>query len=161
MTVDEDNYLNCTGHGDNRVCNAKNKSTIFNGSMVMLVLGFFTLIIFERVLNRTNTIKVTNKNNIREVEKMKREEETLKKAKMERTMTKNLKTLKTSDLEMGDGSAASKFLSSMGESSDVGNVDDTKIKITIQQKVKYALHLIFVAFIHIFVFWFIPISGNY
>ena len=72
-----------------------------------MVLGFFSLIILERILNRTNTQKVSDKNKLQQSAKQQRQEDNLKRAKTQRSMTSKIKTMKTTDLDMGEGSAAS------------------------------------------------------
>lgn len=105
FTVDQDNYLQ----------NSDNTSQIFKGNMVIMVLSFITLIIFERILNRTDTKKVTKKNNINETKQFLKKEDLFKKSQTERSMTTKIKTMKTADLDMGEGSAASDFLDSIGD----------------------------------------------
>ena len=39
--------------------------------------------------------------------------------------------------------------------------DSTRTKITSQQKTKYMMHMVILIVVHLFVFWFIPITGNY
>lgn len=83
-----------------------------------------------------------------------------KKAATERSMTTKIKTMKTADLDMGEG-AASDFIDSMGEQGeDAGTQDNSRTKITAQQKVKYALHILTIVFFHLYVFWYVPIVGN-
>ena len=48
-----------------------------------------------------------------------------------------------------------------GEDADGNsNFDNTRTKITSQQKMKYIMHVTILIGAHIFVFWFIPITGN-
>jgi len=76
-------------------------------------------------------------------------------------MTVKLKTMKTSDLDM-QGNAAQDFLKAMysGEEGNK-NFDSTRTKITGQQKTKFILHWIILVVSHLFIFWYIPINGNY
>jgi len=48
-----------------------------------------------------------------------------------------------------------------GSLSDDLEVDEAKTKITTQQKTKFFLHWILLIAVHFFVFWWIPITGNY
>lgn len=41
-----------------------------------------------------------------------------------------------------------------------GEADDSRTKITTQQKTKYILHMFILIFSHILVFWYLPIKGN-
>lgn len=76
-------------------------------------------------------------------------------------MTVKLKTMKTSDLDM-QGNAAQDFLKQMyGEESSGNGIDGTRTKITTQQKTKYVLHWVLLVVSHLFVFWYLPIHGNY
>ena len=47
-----------------------------------------------------------------------------------------------------------------GGDSGGGEVDDSKTKITTQQKTKYILHIFMLLFSHIAIFWYLPIMGN-
>jgi hypothetical protein len=72
-----------------------------------------------------------------------------------------LKTMKTSEIDMQD-STAQDFLQTMYGSDEIGNsaLDSSRTKITHQQKTKFVLHWIILISSHLFVFWYIPISGN-
>ena len=48
-----------------------------------------------------------------------------------------------------------------GEDNKASGFDQGKTKITSQQKCKYIVHMAILVFSHIFVFWFLPIQGNY
>lgn len=77
-----------------------------------------------------------------------------------RSMTVALKTMKTTDLDM-QGDSAQSFLQKMysqGETDD--SIEESKTKITIQQKTKYILHWFILIAGHIYIFWYIPITGN-
>jgi hypothetical protein len=104
FTVDQSNYLE----------NSDNTSQIFEGSMVIMLLSFIMLIILERVLNRTDTKKVTKKSIINESKQFTKKDDLFKKSQTERSMTLKIKTMKTADLDRGEGSAASEFLDSIG-----------------------------------------------
>lgn len=97
MTVDQANYLK----------HASKNAEIFKGNMIMMLIAIITLIIFERILNRTDTKEVKAKSGSLEDEGQSffGKEEMFKKASTERSMTVKLKTMKTSDLEIGDNSA--------------------------------------------------------
>lgn len=74
---------------------------------------------------------------------------------------KVLKTMKTSDLDV-QGDAEQVFLENMyGTLSDDLEVDEARTKITKQQKTKFFLHWILLIIVHVFVFWWIPTTGNY
>jgi hypothetical protein len=47
-----------------------------------------------------------------------------------------------------------------GSSEADSNIDESKTKITIQQKTKYILHWVILIAGHIYIFWYIPITGN-
>lgn len=76
-------------------------------------------------------------------------------------MTIRLKTMKTADLDV-QGESAQQFLQQMeGSLAQDEDVDASRTKITQQQKVKFFMHWIILITVHVFVFWFIPITGNY
>jgi len=80
-------------------------------------------------------------------------------ASTSRSMTIKLKTMKTTDLDIGD-SVAQDFLSSMYGDTGTASSDSTRTKITTQQKCKYCVHMFLVIFVPLFIFWYIPIHGN-
>jgi len=47
------------------------------------------------------------------------------------------------------------------EGAGAGSFDDTRTKITKQQKAKFLMHWAILLTAHVFIFWVIPISGNY
>jgi len=47
-----------------------------------------------------------------------------------------------------------------GDEAGGNSVDNSRTKITTQQKTKYVMHMCILIAAHIFVFWYIPISGN-
>lgn len=73
-------------------------------------------------------------------------------------MTVKLKTVKTSDLDMGSD-AAQDFLSSFNNDDD-DDIEDARTKITNQQKWKFFIHWVVLIGVHLYCFWFIPISSN-
>ena len=75
-------------------------------------------------------------------------------------MTVKLKTVKTSDLDMSSG-AAQEFLNSFDKGDDDSDIEDSRTKITNQQKTKFILHWLVLIGVHVYVFWFIPIKGNW
>lgn len=42
-----------------------------------------------------------------------------------------------------------------------GSFDKSRTKITSQQKCKFVMHWIILVFSHVFIFWYLPIHGNY
>lgn len=48
-----------------------------------------------------------------------------------------------------------------GSLGDDVDVDESRTKITRQQKTKFFLHWVLLLFVHCFVFWWIPVTGNY
>lgn len=122
MTVDQANYLK----------NSANNAEIFKGNMIITMFAIIILIIFERILNRTDTKEVQSKGSLDDENKsFFAKEELFKKSSTERSMTVKIKTMKTSDLEIGDNSAQS-FLNEMyGEDAGGGSgMDDSRTKIT-------------------------------
>jgi hypothetical protein len=68
--------------------------------------------------------------------------------------------MKTADLDMQGGDAQD-FLNKMyGGEQGMSESDDSRTKITTQQKTKYILHMFILVFSHILIFWYLPISGN-
>ena len=39
-------------------------------------------------------------------------------------------------------------------------LDNSRTKITSQQKTKYVMHMLLLVFVHLFCFWYLPITGN-
>jgi len=75
-------------------------------------------------------------------------------------MTVQIKTMKTADLDMQGGDAQD-FLNKMyGNAAGDDAGDDSKTKITTQQKTKYILHIFILVFSHFLIFWYLPITGN-
>jgi hypothetical protein len=140
----------------------KASNNIFMGEMALCLIAVISLIIVERYINRSDTKKVTS----RGVDFMEKESKTIlkkdqmfKRASTQRSMTISLKTMKTSDVNMEDDSVKDFFKQIQNETTGV-NDSEEKTKITTQQKCKFYLHWIILIFVHIFVFWYIPISGN-
>lgn len=75
-------------------------------------------------------------------------------------MTVKLKTVKTSDLDMSN-QAAQEFLHSFGDQDNNDDIEDSRTKITSQQKTKFIIHWAILVGVHIYCFWFIPIKGNF
>lgn len=73
-------------------------------------------------------------------------------------MTVKLKTVKTSDLDLGSD-AAQDFLNSFNNDDD-DDIEDARTKITNQQKWKFFIHWVVLICVHAYCFWFIPISSN-
>jgi hypothetical protein len=48
-----------------------------------------------------------------------------------------------------------------GSLNDDMDIDESRTKITHQQKTKFFLHWALLIFVHCFVFWWIPVTGNY
>ena len=48
-----------------------------------------------------------------------------------------------------------------GDESKSNSFDEGKTKVTNQMKCKYVMHMIILIFAHVFIFWFLPIQGNY
>jgi len=96
-----------------------------------MVLSLIMLIIFERILNRTDTKTVSKNNHIHENKKFLKGDDLFKKQATERSMTTKIKTMKTTDLDMAEGSAASDFLDSIGDQGEEGGAqDNSRTKIT-------------------------------
>lgn len=123
------------------------------------------IIIIERYANRSDTKKVEEKKLVNDNEEEKKKsffsnEEMFKRTTTNRSMTVKLKTVKTSDLDMSS-SAAQEFLSSFAGDDDDNDIEDSRTKITNQQKTKFLLHWFVLIFVHVYCFWYIPITGNY
>jgi hypothetical protein len=70
--------------------------------------------------------------------------------------------MKTSDIDM-HADSATEFLKDMygQEDSHSSQIDESRTKITPQQKTKYVLHWLVLIGGHIYIFWYIPISSNF
>jgi hypothetical protein len=153
MAVDQSNYL----------ANSSNVKTIFRGDMVLCLLTIILIIIIERYVNRSDTKAVDQrKREISAESSYFGKDDGFKRSTTKRSMTIKLKTLKTADLDV-QGDSAQNFLQQMygGDDSKSNSFDEGKTKITGQQKCKYVMHMIILAVAHLFIFWFIPITGNY
>jgi len=153
MSVDQGDYLT----------NSKNNNSIFKGDMVLCLLTVIVIIVIERYVNRSDTKAVDQKGFESEQDKSGffKQEAMFERSSTARSMTINVKTMKTADLDMQDD-AAQDFLKSMYGADESGDsqFDQTRTKITTNQKTKYIMHWILLLSAHVFVFWFIPITGN-
>jgi hypothetical protein len=168
MSVDQADYL----------VGSKNNNSIFKGDMVLCLLTVIAVIVIERYVNRSDTKAVEQKGGRLGSDEMDyddgepdgkkkkkgsffSQDALLERTSTARSMTVNVKTMKTADLDVQDG-AAQDFLKSMYGADESGGsqFDDTRTKITTNQKTKYIMHWILLISAHIFVFWFIPITGN-
>jgi len=153
MSVDQAEYLT----------NSKNNNSIFKGDMVICLLTVIVIMVIERYVNRSDTKAVDQKGFESEQDKpgFFGQDTLFERTSTSRSMTVKLKTMKTADLDMQDN-AAQDFLKSMygGDESGDSQFDDTRTKITTNQKTKYVMHWVLLISAHIFVFWFIPITGN-
>ena len=99
--------------------------------MVLCLVSLILLIIIERYVNRTDT-KAEKETRIsaEKAESFFKKEEMFQRASTARSMTIKLKTMRTTDLDIGD-SVAQNFLSAMyGDEASAGQNDDTRTKIT-------------------------------
>jgi len=132
--------------------------------MAMTVIVILVVMIIERYANRSDTKKVEENKLVTEEDQKKKSffsnDDIMKRTTTQRSMTVKLKTVKTSDLDMSSG-AAQEFLNSFDKGDDDNDVEDSRTKITKQQKTKFILHWVVLFAIHIYVFWFIPIKGNW
>lgn len=155
MSVDQADYLRGKG--------MKNNNSIFKGNMVICLLTVILVIVIERYVNRSDTKAVDQKGFENESDKSSffSQDSLFERTSTARSMTVKLKTMKTADLDMQDN-AAQDFLKSMYGADDSGDsqFDDTRTKITTNQKTKYVMHWVLLLGGHIFVFWYIPIAGN-
>lgn len=140
----------------------KASNNIFMGEMAVCLIIIITLIIIERYINRSDTKKITTRGI--DVEdhvqnKYLSSEEMFKRSSTARSMTVKLKTMKTSDINMSDNSAID-FFKDMQEDRGGGQSSLEKTRITQQQKCKFYMHWIVLIVTHVFIFWYIPISGN-
>lgn len=154
FSVDQANYL----------VGSKNNISIFKGDMVICLITITTIIVIERYVNRSDTKPVQQQgfHEDRAAQDFFSDNEMFKRTSTSRSMTVKLKTMKTSDLDVQDSSAQNFLKSMYGDDADQSRgIDATITKITKQQKCKYMMHLVILVVVHIFVFWFIPITGNY
>lgn len=142
---------------------SKGQSVIFPGEMAMTVLVVITIMIIERYANRSDTKKVEEPKIVEDKDSKKKSffsnDDMFKRTTTQRSMTVKLKTVKTSDLDMSS-SAAQEFLNSFGQDNEKEDIEESRTKITSQQKTKYIIHWIILIVVHIYCFWFIPIKGN-
>lgn len=70
-------------------------------------------------------------------------------------------TMKTSDLDMKSESVQN-YLQDL-DNTGGGAIGDenSRINVTKQQKTKYILHWVLLLGVHFYIFWYIPITGNY
>jgi hypothetical protein len=143
------------------------KSALFKTDMAVTLLVIIMIIILERYANRTDT-KAAEENRKKlknELDSSKKSgffsnDEMFKRTTTARSMTVKLKTMKTTDLDL-QGGAAQNFLSEMyGNDEEDDDVDESRTKITRQQKTKYLVHWFVLIAGHLYIFWYVPISGN-
>jgi hypothetical protein len=138
---------------------------IFNYEMAITLVILILITMIERVASRTDTKKSTKNVNSEAMDGEKSffsEQEMFKRTSTNRSMTVQLKTMKTGDVDMQSNSAQD-FLQSMYGSDDGKTVSDNEsiTKITAQQKLKFVLHWFMIIAGHLYIFWYIPITGNY
>lgn len=143
------------------------KSALFKTDMALTLLVIVMIIVLERYANRTDTKaaeesrkKLKNELDSKEKKGFFSNDEMFKRTTTARSMTVKLKTMKTTDLDMQSGAAQS-FLSEMyGNAEEDDDVDESRTKITRQQKTKYLVHWFVLIAGHLYIFWYVPISGN-
>ena len=98
MSIDQANYLGKKASADN--------AGLFKGNMVMCLVSIITLMIIERYVNRTDTME-EKEGRVSDGEKKNffKKEELFQKASTMRSMTIKLKTMRTTDLDIGDSVA--------------------------------------------------------
>lgn len=146
----------------------RGQSAIFGGEMAVVILVIIAIIILERYTNRTDTKAeeqkgLTSENDMDPTAKQGffSQEEMFARASTARSMTVRLKTQKTSELDM-QGEGAQDFLKMMyGGEEGSQNFDESRTKITNQQKCKFIMHWLILITSHLFIFWFLPIHGNW
>lgn len=142
------------------------QSVLFPTEMAGTALLVLVIIIIERYANRSDTKKIEEDGRLGgEDEKTKKRsffsnDEMFKRTSTARSMTVKLKTVKTTDLDMSSG-AAQDFLSSFDANDDDNDVEDSRTKITHQQKTKFVLHWVMIFGVHFYCFWLVPIKSNY
>jgi hypothetical protein len=88
-------------------------SNIFRGRVVIALLVSIFLIVFERVVNRTNTFKVEKKFALDKSDNsFFSNQQAFEKQKKEISMTQRMKTMKTENLDMKSG-ATQEFLQAL------------------------------------------------
>lgn len=141
----------------------KASNNIFMGEMAICLILIIALIIVERYINRSDTKKVTSNQGIETGKETKKNyfsaDEMFKRKSTNRSMTVGIKTFKTSDINM-ENDTVKNFFKDMEEDNAGGESSLEKIKITPQQKCKFYIHWVILIVSHVFVFWYIPISGN-
>lgn len=108
------------------------QSVLFPMEMAGQLLLVIFVIIIERYANRSDTKKVEEKKLVEDKDDKKSffsNEEMFKRTTTQRSMTVKLKTVKTSDLDMGS-SAAQDFLNDLGNDQDDDEIDDARTQIT-------------------------------
>ena len=135
------------------------------GEMIFCLLTIILLILIERYVNRSDT-KASNKDTtLSDLDENGQQKKFFKSADLmkqttNRSMTVKIKTMKTADLDIQDENAG-EFLKTMMEDNGLGgDVKQNRTKITNQQKCKYFMHMTILVGLHVFCFWFIPITGN-
>ena len=98
MSIDQNNYLSKKATKDN--------ASLFKGNMVICLVSVIILMLIERYVNRTDT-KEEKEGRISDKEKKSffKKEEMFQRASTMRSMTIKLKTMRTTDLEIGDSVA--------------------------------------------------------
>lgn len=144
----------------------KGQSSLFAGEMALVLVAIVTVMLLERYTNRTDT-KAEVKQRLQKRGDLLdgqpgffSQDEMFQRASTARSMTVKLRTMKTADLDM-QGNAAQDFLKQMQGEESTGRLDAARTKITGQQKTKFALHWVLLVASHLFVFWYVPLHGNY
>jgi hypothetical protein len=98
MSIDSVNYLGKEA--------AKHNPGLFKGNMILCLVSVIILMIIERYVNRTDT-KAEKEKRISDKEKKSffKKEDMFQRASTMRSMTIKLKTMRTTDLDIGDSVA--------------------------------------------------------
>lgn len=144
----------------------KGQSSLFAGEMALVLVAIVIVMLLERYTNRTDT-KAEVQQRLRKGGDLLdgqpgffNQDELFQRTSTARSMTVKLRTMKTADLDM-QGNAAQDFLKQMQGEESTGRLDAARTPITGQQKTKFALHWVLLVASHLFVFWYVPLHGNY
>lgn len=143
----------------------KSQSVLFQYELAFVLVIIVFVLVLERIVSRTDTKKVIESTEFggRDVghggqEAFFEQDHIFQRSQTMRSMTVKLRTMKTADLDMGS-SSAQKFLQEFDEGGSA-NVQQSRTKITSQQKCKIFLHWTLLITTHIYVFYYVPTHSS-
>lgn len=144
------------------------QATTLPTEMCSTLLLICAIMIIDRYVARTDTKKPIeeskfggNKVKDNKHKAFFKQDEIFARTRTERSMTIKLKTMKTVDLDMQSG-GAQELLNTLNNSDAAqANIQSSMTKITHQQKTKWFAHWFLLIFVHVYIFYYVPLSSSF